>query len=147
MTHRGGRALAVGVGVGLALCASVAQAQPPRSPAVIRQQIETSLMLQHETLAALDDPERALRLVWDAYVQMRAAHSSMTINASNTAFPDPLFPFANQRIEQARNNILGAHDALRSRDRWTGQGPWQDVVRQRLTESVRLTQIILATTF
>ncbi|MBI2527054.1 MAG: hypothetical protein HYV93_13850 [Candidatus Rokubacteria bacterium] len=119
----------------------------PRSPALIRQQLETSLQQQLQALSALDEPDRAQKLTWEAYVQMRAAHGNMIINASNTKFPDPLFPLADRRIEQARAQILSAHDALKSRKTWNASSNPIDVARKHLTEAVRLTRIIVATTF
>ncbi len=125
---------------------ALAHAQP-RNPLMIRQQIETSLRLQGEALETLGDPDRAAKLTWDAYVELRAAHGNMTINASSAKFPDPVFPLTNQRVEEARLHILAARDALRDRARWNGTGDPIDTARNQLTEALRLTRIILATTF
>ena len=146
MRHSALLAIASGIGLALGLWASVAQAQP-RSPALIRQQIEASLNRQIQAVSALEEPERAGRLTWEAYVQMGAAHGNMTINASSAKYPDPLSPLANQRMEQARAQILSAHDALKSRSTWSASSNPIDVARNHLNEAIRLTRIILATTF
>ena len=138
-------ALAVAT-LALGCWAALAQAQP-RSLTGIRQNIETSLRLQGQAIETLGDPDGALRLTWDAYVHLRAAHGDMTINASAAKFPDPVFPLTNERVEQARLHILAARDALRDRARWSGTGNPIDVARDQLTEAIHLTRIILATTF
>jgi hypothetical protein len=146
MRHSAILAIASGVGLALGLCASVGQAQP-RSPVLIRQQIESSLNRQIQAVNALEAPEQARRLTWEAYVQMRAAHGNMTINDSNAKYPDPLFPLANQRIEQARAQVLSAHDALKTRTTWNASSNPIEVARKHLTEAIRMTRLILATTF
>lgn len=128
------------------LWASVAEAQP-RNAALIRRQLETSLTRQIEAVNALDDAGRAERLTYEAYVQMRAAHGHMTINDSNAKYPDPLFPLANRRIEQARGRLLAAHEALKYRKTSGASGNAIDIARTHLTEAIRMTQLILATTF
>jgi len=135
-----GAALVVGLSV------SLAQAQP-RNTGMIRQQLETSLALQIEAVNALDDAGRAEGLTYNAYVQMRAAHGHMTINDSNAKYPDPLFPLANRRIEQARGRLLAAHEVLKARNTLNASGNAIDIARNHLTEAIRMTRIILATTF
>ena len=143
-------AIALTLGVGLALWASAIEAQSrtaPRSPMLIRNQIEKSLSLQREATASLGDPDRAVKLVYESYGQMRAAHSSMVVNASSMKYKDPLFPATDERVQRARGLILRAHVALRDREHWNGKGNPIDVARETLLESIRLTQTILATTF
>ena len=146
MRHSTLRRIALGAALVLGLWSSPVQSQP-RSPALIRQQLETSLQQQLQAVSALGEPDRAQKLTWEAYVQMRSAHGSMIINASNTKYPDPLFPLADRRIEQARAQILSAHDALKSRNSWNASSNPIDVARNHLTEAIRLTRIIVATTF
>jgi hypothetical protein len=118
-----------------------------RNPMVIRQQIEHSLSLQQQAMASIGEPERAVKLVWDAYVSIRAAHGAMIINASAAKYQDPIFPLTDRRVEQARTHILAARDALREPNKWTGSGNPIDIARDNLTASMRLTQIVLATIF
>ena len=136
----------LGAALMVGLWASLAQAQP-RNTALIRRQLETSLTLQIEAVNALDEAGRAERLTYDAYVQMRAAHGHMTINDSNAKYPDPLFPLANRRIEQARGRLLAAHEALKARTTSNASGNAIDIARNHLTEAIRMTRLILATTF
>ncbi|HUG37383.1 MAG TPA: hypothetical protein VML54_10560 [Candidatus Limnocylindrales bacterium] len=143
---RGRVALALLVLGTLVLVAGPAAAQP-RNPMMIRQQIENSLSLQREAMASIGQPERAVKLVWDAYVSMRAAHGAMVINASSAKYPDPIFPLTDRRVEQARAHILAARDALRDPAKWSGSGNAIDIARENLSAAMRLTQIILATTF
>ena len=130
----------------LVLSAVPASAQA-RNPMMIRQQIEQSLSLQQQAMASLGEPERAVKLVWDAYVSLRAAHGAMIINSSSAKYPDPIFPLTDRRVEQTRAHILSARDALRDPTKWGGPGNPIDSARENLTASMRLTQIILATTF
>lgn len=152
MKHAAGR-LSV---VLLALCVGLVSGAPslhaqyrtaPRSTMVIRAQLEKSLSLQREATAYLEDPDKAVQLVYAAYVEMRAAHGSMVVNASSMTFPDPLFPQTDKRIEQARAIILRAHVALRDRATWSGGGNPIEFARNELTQSIRITGIVLATTF
>ena len=143
--------LTVALGLALGTPAAPARAQhtapPPRSPMMIRGLIEKSLVLQREAVATLDDPDRAVKIVYDAYVQIRAAHGHLVINASNMKYPDPLFPSTDKRVSQVRSLILRAKWALDSRNQWSGKGNPIDVAREALGESIRVTQTILATTF
>ena len=142
-----GRVALALVVLGTLVLVAVPSSAQPRSPAMIRQQIEQSLSLQRQAMGSIDEPARAVKLVWDAYVSMRAAHGAMIINASDAKYPDPIFPLTDRRIEQARAHILAARDALREPDKWTGSGPPLEVARENLSAAMRLTQIILATTF
>jgi hypothetical protein len=119
----------------------------PRNPMLIRQQIEQSLSLQQQAMASIDDPARAVKLVWDAYVLLRYAHGAMQINASSAKYPDPIFPLTDKRVETARYHILNARDALREPDKWSGSAKPIDIARENLTAAMRLLQIVLATTF
>jgi hypothetical protein len=121
------------------------QSRPPRDPMVIRRQLEQSLELQQKTMALLtEQPDAALKTVWEAYVQMRAAHGAMTINASNMSFPDPLFPLTDKRVNDARALLLSTRDMLRSRGQRDNA---IEIARTDLVQAMRLTQIILATIF
>src|SRR5262245_42532842 len=131
------RLVAVSLVLGAMLCALVAEAQNIRSPIFIRQRIEQSLELQRQALAAGDDVEQALKLSWDAYVLLRAAHSDMIINASNMKFPDPLFPLADKRLERARAHILQAREVLKSPGAFSPQA-FQEAFRSNLGTAVQL---------
>jgi hypothetical protein len=71
----------------------------------------------------------------------------MIINASNEKYPDPLFPLADKKFEEARAHILSARDALKNRTQWNAAGNPVDVARTHLSQSLRLTNLLLATTF
>jgi hypothetical protein len=130
------------------LLAVPAQAQF-RSKAVIRAGIETSLLQQRQAMANLQEqrPERALTLIWEAYVSLRAAHANITANNEAAKYPDPLFKIQNERIERARTRLLQARDLLRDivAKQWVGENGMQRV-HDFLAEALRETEVVSALT-
>jgi hypothetical protein len=121
--------------------------KPPRDPAMIQRKLQRSAELQRQTLQALGDRERAEKLVASAWNELRSAIDDMTINKNNMKFPDPLFPANIKRVEQAFELVLVAWDALKARDKWTGDEGQVQGVRTKLEQALRLTNIAAATTF
>jgi hypothetical protein len=130
------------------LLAVPAQAQF-RSKASIRTGIETSLLQQRQAMANLQEqrPERALALIWEAYVNLRAAHGNITANNEAAKYPDPVFKIQNERIERARARLLQARDLLRDivAKQWVGENGIQRV-REFLAEALRETEVVSALT-
>jgi hypothetical protein len=121
--------------------------KPPRDPAMIQRKLQRSAELQRQTLQALGDRERAEKLVASAWNELRSAIDDMTINKNNMKFPDPLFPANIKRVEQAFELVLVAWDALKARDKWTGDEGQVQGVRTKLEQALRLTNTAAATTF
>lgn len=120
-----------------------------RSKAVIRTGIETSLLQQRQAMANLQErPERALTLIWEAYVNLRAAHGNITANNEAAKYPDPLFKIQNERIERARAKLLQARDLLRDivAKQWVGENGVQRV-HDFLVEALRETEVVSSLTF
>ena len=120
-----------------------------RSKAVIRTGIQTSILQQRQAMTNLQEqrPERALALIWEAYVNLRAAHANITANNEAAKYPDPLFKIQNERIERARTRLLQARDLLRDivAKQWVGEGGMQRV-HDFLAEALRETEVVSALT-
>ena len=120
-----------------------------RSKAVIRTGIQTSILQQRQAMTNLQEqrPERALALIWEAYVNLRAAHANITANTEAAKYPDPLFKIQNERIERARTRLLQARDLLRDivAKQWVGEGGIQRV-HDFLAEALRETEVVSALT-
>jgi len=123
------------------------QAKPPRDPAMIQRKLQRSADLQRQTLQALGDRERAEKLVASAYSELKSANDDMVLNKKNTKFPDPLFGANIRRLDQALDLVLVAWDALRARDKWTGDEGQVQRVRTNLEQAIRLTSTAAASTF
>jgi hypothetical protein len=84
-------------------------AQPRRTSLDIQAQIQRSAELQRQALQILTEPERAERLIGNAYAELHAALSTMVINASDQKFPDPLLKLDEQRMRQALGHLQLRH--------------------------------------
>jgi hypothetical protein len=140
--------------MGLALAvvlvtASPAAAQSSKShdPSVTQRKLQRSAELQRQALQALTDLGSAERLVKNAYDELKAAKDDMVIRASNTQFPDPLFPSNNRRMDQALALIQGAWDALKLRDKWSDPDSQVAGVRSNLQQALKLTNLVAATNY
>jgi hypothetical protein len=118
--------------------------RPPRNTQAIRMKIEKSAELQRVALHLVEEPARAEAAAAEAYVQLRAAHGDMTVNAGSMNMPDPLFPLMDKRIWEARDHLLHARDYLK-RAAQQGDRSLIGIGRERLQQSLRLTEIVLAT--
>src|SRR6266496_5969973 len=78
------------------------EAQINRDPGFIRQQLEQGVALQKKALTGLSDTGEALRLTWDAYVQIRAAHGNIEAQLRSSKFPNPMWELASTKIQTAR---------------------------------------------
>lgn len=139
----------VRIGLTLALllsCPASGKAELNMNPAVIRQQLEQSVRLQKMALDRLGNPREFVRLTWDAYVQLRAAHEGLNGNVQHSKFPNPLYPFASTKLQKARDSLLWGREALKSPQGVVGGTP-EAVAAQRIQESVHLIQMVLATAF
>lgn len=145
-THHG--SVRLGLAAALLLLPAAAGAQINRNPAFIRQELEQSVRLQRMALERLSDHGEALRLTWDAYVQLRAAHTNVQADLQLAKYPNPLYQVASTKLQKARDNLLLGRDALKTPDRYVG-GPSQmeAAAAARLQESVRLIEFVLMTTF
>jgi hypothetical protein len=119
---------------------------PVVAHAQFRSKALTSLVQQRQAMAALAErPDRALALIWQAYVSLRGAHSNITANNEAAKYPDPLFKIQNERIERARARLLQARDLLRDiqAKQWVGNNGMQRV-HDFLTEALRETEVVSA---
>jgi hypothetical protein len=121
--------------------------KPPRDPAMIKRKLDRSAELQRQALQALGDRPRAEKLVERAWTELKSASDDMIINASNMKFPDPLFGANNKRVDQALALLLGAWDAVKRRDQWTGEEGQVQGVRTNLEQALRLTNTVAASTY
>jgi hypothetical protein len=121
--------------------------KPPRDPAKIQQKLQRSASLQRQAMQTLNDLGQAETLVKSAWSELKSAQDDMVINHSNMQFPDPLHNLNFGRSEQALALILGCIDTLKARDKWTD--PTNEVagVRNRLQQSLGLTNTLAAVTF
>ncbi len=126
---------------------AAAQGKQPRDPAMIQRKLQRSADLQRQALQALGDRERAEKLVGTAYNELKSANDDMILNKKNTKFPDPLFGPNIRRCDQALDLVLVAWDALRAKDKWTGDEGQVQGVRAKLEQAVRLTNTVAASTF
>ncbi len=127
--------------------ASTQSSRPPRNPLDIQTKIQKSAELQRQALQTLANPGEAEQLIWKAYAELQAAHGDMIINASNMKPPDPLFDVSNQKMQQALLKLQQAGDTLKTRDQSSGPSDPVDVARTHLQQALRLTNMVLATTF
>jgi hypothetical protein len=121
--------------------------KPPRDPAKIQQKLQQSASLQRQAMQTLNDLGKAETLVKSAWGELKSAQDDMVMNQSNMQFPDPLHGLNWQRSEQALAILLGCMDSLKARDKWTE--PANEVVglRNRLQQSLGLTNTLAAVTF
>lgn len=101
----------------LAIVPGPASVQAKVPPYEIRAEIEQSRLLLATSLHRLDDSPEALRLTWDAYVLLRAAHGGIVANLSGARFPDPLYQAVDPLMASARSHVLIARAALSDPDR------------------------------
>jgi len=131
------------VGVLMAGSSAAAQsAQPRRTSSDIQAQIQKSAELQRQALQILADPERAERLIGNAYANLQSAMSAMVINASGQKSPDPLLKLNESRMREALTQLQHASDTLRAavHQRQEGKPPeYFDVVRNHVEQALRLT--------
>ena len=121
----------------------------------IQAQIRKSAELQRQALQRLNDRAQAEQLIDKAHTELRAALSSMVINATETKFQDPLLGIQTQRGNQALSLLQRAGDILRqtrsdrpATENQEGAGqPGDsraslDEVRKNLEQALRLTNAI-----
>ena len=130
-------------------------AQPRRNSLDIQAQIQKSADLQRQALQALAEPERAERLIGNAYAELQAAMSTMVINASGQKSPDPLLKLNEQRMRQALSHLQQASDMLKANrslatasQRQEGtppaeSGAYLGVVRNNVEQALRITSSVL----
>lgn len=149
MTTRAAVAGLVTVALALALGPPPAGAEKAkRSTVVIRQQLEESIRLQEAALGQLGSPEMALKLTWEAYVRLRAAHSDHKLNLAYQKVRNPVDEIANPRFEKARWHLLRARTILTSPNQlWQERIPWPENVTNHLRESMRQIELVLAIAF
>jgi len=121
---------------------ATAQSKPPRDPSTIQRKVQRSLELQRQALQGLSDPSQAEKTVWNAFNQLKSAYDDMVMNASNAKNPDPILGLSTRKAEQALGLVQQAGDALQAR----GENA-AEVARDRLQQSVRITNSLLATGF
>ena len=130
-------------GVLMAGSSAAAQSSQPRpTSSDIQAQVQKSAELQRQALRILTDPERAERLIGNAYANLQSAMSAMVINASGQKSPDPLLKLNESRMRDALTQLQHASDTLRVvvRQRQEGTPPeYVDVVRNHIEQALRLT--------
>jgi hypothetical protein len=130
-------------------------AQPQRTAQDIQAQVQKSAELQRQALQTLTDPERAERLISNAYIELQRAMSAMVINASGQKFPDPLLNLNEQKMKQALIHLQQASDMIKinragasAPQRQEGgtpveSGAYLGNVRNRVEEALRITNTVL----
>ena len=116
--------------------------KPPRDPVAIQRKVQRSMELQRQALQGLADPPQAKKVVWNAFNQLKSAYDDMVMNASNARTPDPMLALNSRKAEQALGLVQQAGDALQAR----GENA-VEVARDRLQQSLRITNSLLATGF
>jgi len=114
----------------------------------IRGMLEKSMALQQKALQMLDDREGARKMVFDAYVPLRAAHARMVIHMSHRKVQFPTYDVAYKQIQDARDRLLGARSALAYPLTHVIKGETVEVITQKnIAECTRLINFVLVTTF
>ena len=150
-----GRPVVLALIVVAVLMAVSSLAAQSRSSVDIQAQIRKSAELQRQALQTLNDRAQAAQLIDKAYAELRAALSSMVINATETKFQDPLLSIHTQRGNQALSLLQRAGDTLRqtrsdrpAKENQEGAGQpaesraYLDEVRKNLEQALRLTSTI-----
>jgi len=117
------------------------QSKPPIDPATIQRKVQSSMELQKQALQGLNDLPQAEKTVWNAYKQLSSAFNDMRLVA-NTKSPDPVLDLNIRKAYQALGLIQQAGDALQARREGAAE-----VARDRLQQSLRITNLLLATGF
>lgn len=138
----------LGLAAALLLLPAAVGGEINRNPVFIRQELEQSVKFQKMALERLSNHAEALRLTWEAYVQLRSAHTNVQADLQLAKFPNPLYQLASTKLQKARDNLLLGRDALRTPDRYRG-GPseMEAAATARFQESVHLIEFVLMTTF
>jgi len=117
------------------------QSKPPIDPATIQRKVQSSMELQKQALQGLNDLPQAEKTVWNAHKQLSSAFNDMRLVA-NTKSPDPVLDLNIRKAYQALGLIQQAGDALQARREGAAE-----VARDRLQQSLRITNLLLATGF
>jgi len=144
--------LLLAVAVLAAAAPAAAEKQPKALPVnklyEIREMLEKSMALQQKALQMLDDREAARKMVFDAYVPLRAAHARMVIHMSHRKVQFPTYDVAYKQIQDARDRLLGARSALAYPLTHVIKGETVEVITQKnIAECTRLINFVLVTTF
>ena len=123
-------------------CPVPAQSKPPRDPVEIQRKVQRSADLQRQALQALGEPAKAERLITSAYMNLKSAQDDMVVNLTTMKPPDPMLGLNMKKTDQALSLVLGASDAFKG-----GVENPADVARDRLQQSLRITNTLLATGF
>jgi hypothetical protein len=130
-------------------------AQPRPTSADIQAQIQKSAELQRQALQSLTEPERAERLISNAYNELQSAMRTMVINASGQKSSNPLVNFNEQRMRQALAHLQHASDTLTANrslvtapQHEEGTPPAESrsylgVVRDSVQQALRITDTVL----
>ena len=130
------------------VCPSLAQTfKPGRDSAGIQRRTQKSAELQRQALQTLGSPAQAEQLVGEAYMQLKGVQDDLIGNASSLKAPDPIANLNIKKAGQALSVLQEAWDALKVRDKSDSPGRAADLARDRLEQSLRLTNTLLATAF
>lgn len=128
------------VALAMATAPDVARSQVANHPSEIPAQLRAGTALMRKALESLGDNQQAQTYTLQAYVQLRAAQGMMQ-NANGVAkFPDPFYTLAIPKVQEARNRLLEALNALM----YQGDPPGASV---RLGEALNVTEAVLLTLF
>ena len=129
------------------------QSPAPATAAEIQTRLQKSADLQRRALQGLTDPDRAARLIDDAYAELLGGLSVMVINASGMKYPDPLLEVSKKNGEEALALLQSARDALKvpppsatSNEELSAPAASRahlDAIRARLERALRLTGIVM----
>jgi hypothetical protein len=150
MTHRGARRVLIAVLLTLVAMPAAVWSQErgllDPSPRTIQTQLEASLRLERQALERLDAPAEFLRLTWQAYVQLRAAHANLLANMDLAKYPNPVYQFADSKIQVARDHLLWAREYVANASSHTEGNPLE-MAATRLSQSARLIELVLVASF
>jgi hypothetical protein len=100
------------VALAMATAPDVARSQVAKHPSEIPASLRAGTALMRKALESLGDKQQAQTFTFQAYVQLRAAQGMMQ-NANGAAkFPDPFYALAIPKVQEARNRLLEALNAL-----------------------------------
>jgi len=116
------------------------------NPRSIQANLETSLRLEKVAMERLEAPDEAPRLTWQAHEYLRTAHTKLQHNIELAKFPIPLFQLASPKLQQARNYLLQAQDALKDPE-CVARNASSEAAAERLRQSAHLIELVMVSSF
>lgn len=141
-----GRGWSIALAVGLLLLSHPARAQTARSPLEMKLELESSVRYLRLATEDLQNRDQALASSWNAYVQLRSAHAKIQNWIARSRFPDPTYEWSVPKLQQARDDILRARDALNNPDAAV-DARLTDKAADLMAEAAQIIEMVLLTSF